>query len=69
MNDWIESAKLECYQLTQKFLKLKDFIGSDKYFELDQQMRDLLILQYYHMRGYREALINRIDYAEGRYVC
>lgn len=62
--EWLEKVKKEHKELTDKYVKLEQFIKSEKFKELDAGDRELLWEQKYIMERYIYVLVHRIAKAE-----
>lgn len=60
MPDYINRMHDEFDDLKDKFVKLQDFIKTDKYKQLDACRQNYLKLQYTFMEGYLSVLSHRI---------
>lgn len=58
--DWAVRAKKEFEELSQRYNKLSDFVGSSAFKALPVEQRQHLANQYYHMEGYKAALEKRL---------
>lgn len=57
-------VQIELAQLEQRFDKLKAFLESDKCNTVSEHQRNLMWLQYWHMRGYISVLEARLRHWE-----
>lgn len=56
-----ERVELELKELKEKFNKLANFIGTEKYYRLEEPQRKWLHIQKMHMEGYINALEARLE--------
>ena len=62
--EWLEKVKKEHKELTDKYVKLEQFIKSEKFKTLDAGDRELLWEQKYIMERYIYVLVHRISKAK-----
>ena len=62
--DYLESMKSEAVELLAKIKKIVSFIHSDKFNELSQQKKNLLLAQNLAMGAYLNILTERIRVEE-----
>ena len=56
-----ERVELELKELKEKFNKLANFIGTEKYYRLEEPQNKWLHIQKMHMEGYINALEARLE--------
>lgn len=61
MEEFKERLLREERELDEKILKLKAFLGSEKFHTLDELNRALLTIQFGAMETYHQCLIHRIE--------
>ena len=61
MSDFKERLTTEQMELTEKIVKLEDFIMSDKFRSIDPIQQSLLKVQLNAMKTYSQCLIERRD--------
>ena len=60
MSEWRERVTVELAEVTEKIVKLRRFMMTERFFQLSEEHANLMRLQSFHMAEYADLLTKRL---------